>query len=260
MDARLALARAVTVAVRYLSIRRQFQDKDSTDDSAPEMAVLDYPTVQIRILPLLATSFALHYSGKAMGELYESTRETIESEGDFATLAELHSTSSGLKSLATGLTAAGIETCRAAMGGHGFGEGTGLVQLNANYLAQPTVEGDNWMITQQVARYLIKKVREVSQTDKAATTQTERNLKGYLQAKNKRLDLDVVQDDAKIVQAFEWRAAHYVSEVRKNIDWVLLTCPGIPRIRTTRSPEEIMDQSSHRFPQTLPRYDYLTTP
>lgn len=211
MDARLALARAVTVAVRYLSIRRQFQDKDAIDDSAPEMAVLDYPTVQIRVLPLLATTFALHYSGKAMGELYESTRENIESKGDFATLAELHSTSSGLKSLATDLTANGIETCRRAMGGHGFGEGTGLVQLNANYLSQPTVEGDNWMITQQVARYLIKKVRELSKTSKAPTTKTEANLKNYLQAQNKKLDLNVLQDDDMIVRAFEWRAAHYVS-------------------------------------------------
>ncbi|KAL1959813.1 hypothetical protein VTO42DRAFT_958 [Malbranchea cinnamomea] len=209
MDARLALARAVTVAVRYLSIRRQFQDKDASDPSSPEMQVLDYPTVQIRILPLLAATFALHYTGKVMGELYERTREKIESKGDFAALAELHSTSSGLKSLVTELTAGGIETCRRAMGGHGFGDGTGLVQLNANYMSQVTVEGDNWMITQQVARYLIKKARELSQSTKAPATKTEETLNRYLKATNKTLELSVLRDDAHIVQAFEWRAAHY---------------------------------------------------
>lgn len=211
MEARLVLARAVTVAVRYLSIRRQFRDKDSDDPSDPEMTVLDYPTVQIRILPLLATTFALHYSGKAMGELYTRTRRDIEEQGDFDTLAELHSTSSGLKSLATELTANGIETCRRAMGGHGFGA-SGLVQLNANYLSKPTVEGDNWMITQQVARYMIKKVKFLGgSASDCATTRTEDYLKRYLQAGDRTRELDIYKDDNSILEAFEWRAAHLVS-------------------------------------------------
>jgi acyl-CoA oxidase len=129
MHARLILARAVTVAVRYTSIRKQFKDRDAPDDSTPEMAVLDYPTVQIRILPLLATTFALHYTGEAMYNLYNSTREAIEKD-DFSSIAELHSLSSGLKSLCTTYAANGIETCRRAMGGHGFGGGSGLIGIN----------------------------------------------------------------------------------------------------------------------------------
>jgi acyl-CoA oxidase len=105
MHARLILARAVTIAIRYTSIRRQFRDRDSA--TGPEMAVLDYPTVQIRLLPLLATTFALHYTGEAMHNLYYSTRSSIE-KGDFSSLAELHSTSSGLKSLCTQYAADGI--------------------------------------------------------------------------------------------------------------------------------------------------------
>ena len=128
MNARLVLARAVTVAVRYLSIRRQFRDRDSPDAAAPETAVLDYPTVQIRVLTLLATTFALHYSGDAMRALYERTRSANALDGDRIQLTELHSTSAGLKSFATDVAANGIETCRRAMGGHGFGGGTGLVQ------------------------------------------------------------------------------------------------------------------------------------
>jgi acyl-CoA oxidase len=130
MHARLVLARAVTVAVRYSAIRRQFRDRDSTSELDEEMKVLDYPTVQIRILPLLATTFALHYTGEFMSNLYQRSRQTIE-KGDFGMLAELHSASSGLKSLCTMLAADGIETCRRAMGGHGFGGGSGLVGLNA---------------------------------------------------------------------------------------------------------------------------------
>lgn len=210
MHARLVLARAVTVAVRYLSIRRQFHDRDG-DGKGPEMAVLDYPTVQIRILPLLATTFALHYSGEAMSRLYQATRKGISS-GDFSTLADLHSTSSGLKSLCTTLAADGIETSRRALGGHGFGGGSGLIQLNNDYLSKPTVEGDNWMITQQTAGYIIKKVEAaIKNPDGRATDATDANLKKFLKAKmysDKGNKYNIFgKDDEAIVDAFRTRAA-----------------------------------------------------
>lgn len=219
MHARLVLARAVTVAVRYLSIRRQFYDRDDPQEQGPEIVVLDYSTVQIRILPLLATTFALHYAGLAMRQLYERTRNGIASDGDRvsedvdqATLTELHSTSAGLKSLATELAANGIETCRRAMGGHGYGGATGLVQLNADYLSKPTVEGDNWMITQQVASYLIKRVKERAHSLKSqALNKTDEHLKDFLYSRVRKPKFRVLEDDAELVQAFHWRMAWLVS-------------------------------------------------
>jgi acyl-CoA oxidase len=213
MHARLVLARAVTVAVRYCSIRRQFSDRDAKSHDAPEMKVLDYPTVQVRILPLLATTFALHYTGEYMYRLYHESRSTIE-KGDFGPLAELHSASSGLKSLCTTLAADGIETCRRAMGGHGFGGGSGLIGLNSDYLSKPTVEGDNWMITQQVAAYLIKKMQQcVEKPDAASKDPTDELFKHYLQNKDHRIPQSYLDaqsghvDDNSIVSIFQWRAA-----------------------------------------------------
>jgi acyl-CoA oxidase len=214
MHARLILARAVTVAVRYTSIRRQFQDRDSKDPNALEVSVLDYPTVQIRILPLLATTFALHYTGEAMYKLYYSTRKSIETSGDFSRLAEMHATSSGLKSLCTTLAADGIETCRRAMGGHGFGGGSGIIPLNNDYLSKPTVEGDNWMITQQTASYLIKRMTE---TVKKPTLQPSdpvdiqywhfmRNMKSHSHFK-------MLDNEKELVQAFQHRASYLAYQV-----------------------------------------------
>lgn len=209
MHARLVLARAVTVAVRYLSIRRQFRDRDGKDEGA-EMAVLDYPTVQIRILPLLATTFALHYSGRAVQKLYESTRRGINS-GDFSALADLHSTSTGLKSLCTMIAADGIETSRRACGGHGFGGGTGLIALNNEYLSKPTVEGDNWMITQQTASAIIKKVAAVINSPQTVANDfTSQNLRAFYIAQrytDKGILFDILHDDQAIVNAFSKRAA-----------------------------------------------------
>ncbi|EXJ89235.1 hypothetical protein A1O3_02301 [Capronia epimyces CBS 606.96] len=234
MHARLVLARAVTIAVRYLAIRRQFADRDHNHDQkttpgpAPEQAVLNYPTVQIRILPLLATTFALHYTGEAMYQLYHGTREAIERSGDFSRLAEMHAASSGLKSLCTTLAADGIEICRRAMGGHGFGGASGMIALNNEYLSKPTVEGDNWMITQQTAAYLIKRMTAVAQTlglapkDELdlqfqeylavnANSNTNGNGAGNTTATAptpSTRNFDILANDAELVRAFRHRASH----------------------------------------------------
>ncbi|KAJ5519659.1 Acyl-CoA oxidase [Penicillium fimorum] len=225
--ARLVLARAVTVAVRYSSVRRQFQDRDG-DKKGPEMSVLDYPTVQIRILPLLATTFALHYTGLAMQAVYRNARQDIE-KGNFNSLAHMHSMSSGLKSLCTILAADGIETCRRAMGGHGFGGGSGLIQVNNDYLSKPTVEGDNWMITQQVAAYLIKKMTAaVKSPDTAGVDETEAKFKEFIRNKRRpgseRHTYDVLNSDLDIVKSFELRATAmaydaYEQRVIKKQNW-----------------------------------------
>ncbi|KAL2867251.1 acyl-CoA dehydrogenase/oxidase [Aspergillus lucknowensis] len=207
--ARLVLARAVTVAVRYTAIRRQFPDRDGASN-CPELPVLDYPTVQIRILPLLAIAFALHYTALAMQNIYANTRREIES-GNFSSLAYMHSMSSGLKSLCTTLAADGIETCRRALGGHGFGGGSGLIQLNNDYLSKPTVEGDNWMITQQTAAYMLKKMTAALQKPNAVVAdeidgQFRASLPLILDGAGKESSYDILGSDEDLVKSFQRRA------------------------------------------------------
>ncbi len=210
--ARLVLARAVTVAVRYTSVRRQFPDRDGASNSV-ELPVLDYPTVQIRILPLLATSFTLHYTALAMQNIYSNTRKQIES-GDYSSLAYMHSMSSGLKSLCTTLAADGIETCRRALGGHGFGGGSGLIQLNNDYLSKPTVEGDNWMITQQTAAYMIKKMTTAVGPQRAATDEIDVQFGTYLpfvqSSGSGDCKYDILGNDQDLVRSFQHRATALV--------------------------------------------------
>ncbi|KAK5136250.1 hypothetical protein LTR08_003857 [Meristemomyces frigidus] len=224
MHARLVMARAVTIAVRYTSVRRQFSDRDS-QSNAPELSVLDYPTVQIRILPLLATAFALHYTGAAMQKLYEGTRAEID-KGDFSKLAVLHAQSSGLKSLCTELAADSIETCRRAMGGHGFGGGSGFIQLNNDYLSKPTVEGDNWMITQQTASYLIRRMAAAVTSKGTPDDELERECRKWLNEEHDRnvSPLLIFDSDEQLVQAFHRRSREstyraYVEREVKKRSW-----------------------------------------
>ncbi|KAL3486783.1 acyl-CoA dehydrogenase/oxidase C-terminal [Aspergillus germanicus] len=226
--ARLVLARAVTVAVRYTAVRRQFADRDGRS-SGPELPVLDYPTVQIRILPLLATAFALHYTALAMHDIYNSTRKEIEA-GNFESLAYMHSMSSGLKSLCTTLAADGIETCRRALGGHGFGGGSGLIQLNNDYLSKPTVEGDNWMITQQTAAYLVKKMTNaVEGVKKGAEDEIDVQFAMHLpQIRGaSQGEYNILESDKDLVKSFQHRATAlaynvYQARVVNNKPWTSL--------------------------------------
>ena len=118
-----------------------------------ERVVLDYPSLQYRLLPYLAAAYALFFQGRAMVRMNDDAQQ-LQADGDFSMAASLHATSSALKSLCTTIGSDGIEECRRACGGHGFSMSSGLPQIYASSMTGFTPEGDNWLLTQQSARYL----------------------------------------------------------------------------------------------------------
>ena len=151
------LARGVTIATRYCAVRRQFQDRDAPDWTSGENPVLNYTMVQIRLLPLLAATFAFHFTGKAMMALYEENHKKMQGSAgpgsntnrgagpeelnpvtDF--LADLHATSCGLKALSSTTAGEGLEICRRACGGHGYSSYSGIGSYFADYLPTLTWE------------------------------------------------------------------------------------------------------------------------
>ncbi len=156
MQAGGVLARGVTIATRYCAVRRQFQDRDAPEWQQGEIQVINYTMVQIRLLPLLAATFALHFTGKAMMSLYEANNRKIrqskegadqargagpeETESSSDLLADLHAISCGLKSLGSSTAAEGLEVCRRACGGHGYSSFSGIGSYYADYLPTATWE------------------------------------------------------------------------------------------------------------------------
>jgi acyl-CoA oxidase len=142
--------------------------------ATPTIKVLDYTMVQIRLLTLLAATYALHCTGNGMMKLYQQNKEMMnrkqsngednggpkrgagpeETHAGSDLLADLHATSCGLKGLASSIAAEGLEVCRRACGGHGYSSFSGIGPWYADYLPTTTWEGDNYMLTQQVARYV----------------------------------------------------------------------------------------------------------
>lgn len=228
------LGRGVTIATRYCAVRRQFQDLDAKGPVG-ENAVLNYSMVQYRLLPLLASTFALHFTGRNMINLYEENQKRLaagnatpgndsqrrpgpeETNAGTDLLADLHSTSCALKSYSSTVAAEGLEVCRRACGGHGYSSFSGIGSYYADYLPTVTWEGDNYMLTQQVARYLLKSARAVL-TGKAADNDTTQFLKKFLSRQDVGAAFDVLGSDDELVDAFAWRVAHLTFDALKKRD------------------------------------------
>ncbi|GLB09472.1 fatty-acyl coenzyme A oxidase [Aspergillus tubingensis] len=226
------LARGVTIATRYCAVRRQFQDRDATGNVG-ENQVLNYKMVQVRLLPLLASMYALHFTGRGMMRLYQENQNRMKAAAQAAQekrgagpeelragadlLADLHATSCGLKALASTTAGEGLEVCRRACGGHGYSSYSGIGPWYSDYLPTLTWEGDNYMLTQQVARYLLKSARAVL-AGKASNNDTSRILQAYLSRRDKGASFDILGNDSDIVAAFAWRTAHLTFEALKHRD------------------------------------------
>lgn len=233
LESGAVLARGVTIATRYCAVRHQFQDLDAKDKN--ENQVLNYSMVQYRLLPLLAATFALHFTGRNMISLYQENQKRLaagnaersndsqrrpgpeETSAGGDLLADLHSTSCALKSLSSTIAAEGLEVCRRACGGHGYSSFSGIGSYYADYLPTVTWEGDNYMLTQQVARYLLKSARAVL-SGKAADNDTTRFLKYYLKRKDVGAAFDVLGSDTELVDAFAWRVAYLTFDALKKRD------------------------------------------
>ncbi|KAE8148336.1 hypothetical protein BDV25DRAFT_158440 [Aspergillus avenaceus] len=232
LQAGSVLARGVTIATRYCAVRRQFQDRDGGSD-AGENQVLNYKMVQVRLLPLLAAMYALHFTGRGMMRLYEENQKLMKGAVEIGQekrgagpeqlragadlLADLHATSCGLKALASTTAGEGLEVCRRACGGHGYSSYSGIGTWYADYLPTLTWEGDNYMLTQQVARYLLKSARAVL-AGKGTNNDTSRILQAYLDRREKGASFDILEEDSDIVAAFAWRTAHLTFEALKRRD------------------------------------------
>ncbi len=57
---------------------------------------MDYRLQQYRLLPLVATAYALHFTGRRMDEMYTHLLSEM-AHNNFSSLPEVHATTAGLK-------------------------------------------------------------------------------------------------------------------------------------------------------------------
>ncbi|WP_086824631.1 acyl-CoA dehydrogenase [Allokutzneria sp. NRRL B-24872] len=148
-----ATKKALTIAVRHGDTRKQFTKPDGT-----EVPVLDYLAHQRRLLPALATTYALNF---AQEELVSELHAVFGGDAsDDQRQRELESQAAGLKAMSTWHATRTIQTCREACGGAGYLAENQLPQLKADTDVFTTFEGDNTVLLQLVAKGLLTGYRD----------------------------------------------------------------------------------------------------
>jgi acyl-CoA oxidase len=222
-----AAKRALAIAVAYGNQRRQFE----LPDGSGEVVLLDYQAHQRKLLPALATTYALSFAQhELVGALAEVSGAT---EPDERRQRELESRAAGLKAVSTWHTTATIQACREACGGAGYLAENLLTTLKADTDVFTTFEGDNTVLLQLVAKGLLTNYQSDFAdlgtlatarfvAEKFAGTLIERTAaRGVIErltaAAPGRDDETVLFDRAWQVRAFEDREQHMVDGLARRL-------------------------------------------
>lgn len=218
------LAIACTIATRYSAVRRQGFGEDGKN----ELQVLDYTTQQYRMFPLIAASYCFFFTGKIVLDKLYSIEAKLQQKKPVTKqqVTDIHASTSALKSYTTTVAADGMEDLRKACGGHGFLMCSGLPELITTYLQNPTVEGDNQMLPQQVVKVLIKLVQAVqsggdlkgyADCDSADLLPSIEALLGSTRPRCSANDPNGLLDPNTLLKAFRHRSARLLCQVAKQI-------------------------------------------
>ena len=139
---------ALAIAIRYSTRRRQFGPAPGQ-----EVTILQYPTQQRRLLPRLATSYALHFAIAALVEEYTAA---IRSGGE---MREIEAQAAGLKAMASRHCTDTVQVSRESCGGQGYASINRFADLKADSDVFTTFEGDNIVLLQLVAKAVMGKFR-----------------------------------------------------------------------------------------------------
>ncbi|KAJ7546644.1 hypothetical protein O6H91_08G048700 [Diphasiastrum complanatum] len=133
----------LATAIRYALTRRAF----SLSPNEPEVLLLDYPSHQRRLLPLLAKTYVMSCAANDLKKIYVK-RTPSDSK-------IIHVLSSSYKAMFTWHNIRTLQECREACGGQGLKTDNKIGQLKAEFDVQLTFEGDNNVLMQQVSKALI---------------------------------------------------------------------------------------------------------
>jgi acyl-CoA oxidase len=143
---------ALDIATRYALQRKQF-NAPGEDSAEGEVLIMDYLAHQRRLFPLIARSYALQF---AQNELVAGCHDLQTADApDAEEQRELESRAAGLKAANTWHASRAIQEAREACGGAGYMADNRLIALRADTDVFTTFEGDNYVLTQLVAKELL---------------------------------------------------------------------------------------------------------
>lgn len=152
-----AARKALTIATRYALQRRQF----TAPGHEGEVVLLDYLAHQRKLLPAIATSYALAFAQNELTQALVTVQEKPPEERDQTAQRELETRAAGMKAVSTRFANDTIQVCREACGGAGYMAENGLTELRRDADVFATFEGDNTVLFQLVAKGLLTNYQEM---------------------------------------------------------------------------------------------------
>ena len=201
---------ALTIAVRYGVRRQQFGPAGEA-----ETVLLDYRTHQRRLIPRLATTYAL---GFALQHLVDRFLESAPDDR-----REIEAMAAGLKAYSTWHATDTIQACREACGAQGYLAVNRLAALKADTEVFTTFEGDNTVLLQLLAKSLLtgykRQFTEMSLlglarhlASEAAMAVAELN-----PVVTRRTDEEHLRDREFHLAALEWRCHHLLGTLARRL-------------------------------------------
>ncbi|MGB3142481.1 MAG: acyl-CoA dehydrogenase, partial [Maribacter sp.] len=131
---------ALAVAIKHALKRRQFNDSIKIQEDL----LMDYPSHQLRLTPLVASAFVYHATLDKMMKQY-----CDDSQPD---KRQIETQVAGLKSIITWYANETIQECREACGGKGYLLENRIADLKGDVDIFTTFEGDNNVLLQLAAK------------------------------------------------------------------------------------------------------------
>lgn len=131
---------ALAVAIKHALKRRQFNDSIKVQEDL----LMDYPTHQLRLTPLVASAYVYHVTLDKMMEIYSDDTQPDK--------RKVETQVAGLKSMITWYANSTIQECREACGGKGYLLENRIADLKGDVDIFTTFEGDNNVLLQLAAK------------------------------------------------------------------------------------------------------------
>jgi acyl-CoA oxidase len=131
---------ALAIAIKHALKRRQFNDAIKIQEDL----LMDYPTHQLRLTPLVASAYVYHV-------VLDKTMETYCDDSN-SDKRQVETQVAGLKSIITWYANNTIQECREACGGKGYLLENRIADLKGDVDIFTTFEGDNNVLLQLAAK------------------------------------------------------------------------------------------------------------
>ena len=156
------LKSGLAIALRYSALRKQF-----SQGQGPEIPILDYQMQRVRLMPILAQTFAVRAGALYLYNIYKNSHQKFLAEPECEELAEFNAILNCFKAVGSWYGMQGLQVCREACGGLGYSAFSGIKRLRSNQEALLVWEGDNTILLQQTSRYILKQMQKTMKAQKS---------------------------------------------------------------------------------------------